>query len=56
MAPGAVDRIFTAGFGKVLTTDSIPVAADTWLAVVPIALLLARTVHALRGENAVADG
>lgn len=51
MAPGAVDRIFAARFGKVLTTDSVPVAAEAWLEIVPIAPLLARTVRCLCGEN-----
>src|SRR6516165_6528454 len=51
MAPGAADRLFTARFGKVLTTDSIPVCADSWLEVVPISPLLARTVRQLCGEG-----
>jgi ribose-phosphate pyrophosphokinase len=55
MAPGAADRLFTARFGKVLTTDSIPVSADPWLEVVPIAPLLARTARYLSGENVRAD-
>ena len=50
MAPGAVDRLFAARFGKVLTSDSIPVSADPWLEVVPVAPLLARTVRYLHGE------
>jgi ribose-phosphate pyrophosphokinase len=55
MAPGAVDRLFAAQLGKVLTTDSIPVSPDPWLEVVPIAPLLARTVHYLCGENTGGD-
>jgi len=51
MAPGAVDRLFAAQFGKVLTTDSIPVSADPWLQIVPVAPLLARTVRYLCGEG-----
>ncbi len=51
MAPGAVDRLFAARFGRVLTSDSIPVSADPWLEVVSIAPLLARTVRYLCGEN-----
>ncbi len=51
MAPGATDRLFTAQFGKVLTTDSIPVSADSWLEVVPSTPLLARTVRYLCGES-----
>jgi ribose-phosphate pyrophosphokinase len=51
MAPGAVDRLAAARFASVLTSDSIPVSADSWLEVVPIAPLLARTVHYLWGES-----
>lgn len=51
MAPGALDRLIAAQFGKVLTTDSIPVSADSWLEVVPITPLLARTVRYLCGES-----
>jgi hypothetical protein len=49
-APGAVDRLFDAQFGKVLATDSIPTFADPWLETVPIAPLLARTLRHLHGE------
>jgi ribose-phosphate pyrophosphokinase len=55
MAPGAADRLAGARFGKVLTTDSIPIAAHPWLEVVPIAPLLARTVRYLCGEPAGLD-
>jgi ribose-phosphate pyrophosphokinase len=51
MALGAVDRLFGAQFGKVLTSDSIPISADSWLEVVPIASLLVRTVRYLCGER-----
>jgi ribose-phosphate pyrophosphokinase len=51
MAEGAVDRILSARFGRVLTTDSIPVAEGPWLEVVPVAPLLARAVRSLRGEE-----
>jgi ribose-phosphate pyrophosphokinase len=51
MAPEAADRLFAARFGRVLTSDSIPVHADPWLEVVPIAPLLARTVRFLCGEG-----
>ncbi len=51
LAPGAVDRLFAAQFGKVMTSDSIPVSADSWLEVVPIAPLLARAVRYLCGES-----
>jgi ribose-phosphate pyrophosphokinase len=55
MAPGAVDRLRAVGFGKVLTTDSVPVAALPWLEVVSIAPLLARTVCSLLGVRGDAD-
>jgi ribose-phosphate pyrophosphokinase len=50
MAPGARDRLFAAHFGRVLTSDSIPVSTDSWLEVVPISTLLAQTVRYLHGE------
>jgi ribose-phosphate pyrophosphokinase len=50
MAPGAVDRLFTAQFANVLTSDSVPICADPWLEVVPIAPMLALTVRYLHGE------
>jgi ribose-phosphate pyrophosphokinase len=50
MAPGAVERLAAARFGKVLTSDSIPVPAVSWLKVVPVAPLLARTLRHLCGE------
>jgi ribose-phosphate pyrophosphokinase len=55
MAPGAVDRLLAAQFGKVLTSDSIVVSAAPWLEIVPIAPLLARTVRYLCGEGARGD-
>lgn len=55
MAPGAIDRLFAAQFGKVLTSDSIPVAVAPWLEIVPIAPLLARTVRYLCGEDGHTD-
>lgn len=55
MAPGAVDRFCAAQFGKVLTSDSIPVSADPWLETVPIAPLMARTVRYLCGEGGESD-
>ncbi len=51
MAPGAADRLLAARFGKVLTSDSIPVSADSWLEVAPIAPLLACAVRYLCGES-----
>jgi ribose-phosphate pyrophosphokinase len=52
MAPGAVDRLLAARFGKVATSDSIPVAPGPWLEVVPVAPLLSRTVRFLAGAGA----
>lgn len=49
MAPGAAERLLAAHFGKLLTSDSIPVSAGPWLQVVPIAPLLAQTVRYLCG-------
>jgi ribose-phosphate pyrophosphokinase len=52
MAPGAADRIRAVGFGKLLTTDSVPAPAAPGLEVVPIAPLLARAVRfACGGEE-----
>ena len=55
MAPGATERLFAAQFGKVLTTDSIPVSTDARLEVVPITPLIARTVRYLCGEDDGSD-
>jgi ribose-phosphate pyrophosphokinase len=55
MAPGALDRLRAARFGRVLTTDSIPTPPETWLEVVPVAPLLARAVRSLRGEAGLLD-
>jgi ribose-phosphate pyrophosphokinase len=55
MAPGAVDRLRAARFGRVLTTDSIPVPTDPWLELVPVAPLFARTVRYLCGESTGSD-
>jgi ribose-phosphate pyrophosphokinase len=50
MAPDAADRIRATGFGKLLTTDSVPVPATPGLEVVPVGPLLARGVrHACGG-------
>ena len=51
MEPGAADFLRSAQFGKVLTTDSIPIPGAPWLEVVSIAPLLARSVRSLRGDN-----
>jgi ribose-phosphate pyrophosphokinase len=55
MASGAEDRLSAARFGKVLTTDTIPVPAVPWLEVVSIAPLVARTVRYLCGEGRAED-
>jgi len=55
MAPGAMDRLLAARFGKLLTTDSIPVAPHPGLEVAPIAPLLARSVRYLCGASADLD-
>jgi ribose-phosphate pyrophosphokinase len=51
MAPGADELLSKAKFGKLITTDSIPVSAKPWLEVVPIAPLLARTIRYLTGDD-----
>jgi len=55
MAPGIVNRPFAAQLGKVLTSGSIPVTANPRLEIVPIALLVARTVRYLCGEGVESD-
>jgi ribose-phosphate pyrophosphokinase len=50
MAPGALQRIVEGSVQRVVTTDSIPTAPDPRVQVVPIALLLARTVLRLAGS------
>ena len=50
MAPGALERIASAGFRRLLTTDTIPASDDPRLEVIRIAPLLARTVRYLCGE------
>ena len=52
MATGAEERLVAADFGKLLTSDSIPVAARPWLEVAPIAPLLAEAIRKLVGEGA----
>ncbi|MGN6544379.1 MAG: ribose-phosphate diphosphokinase [Aureliella sp.] len=52
MAPGADERLSSAGFTKLLTSDSIPVASDGQFEVVSIAPLLAKTVRYLTGQDA----
>lgn len=49
MAPGALQRIADASVQRVITTDSIPTAADPRVQIVPVAPLLARTVLRLAG-------
>jgi ribose-phosphate pyrophosphokinase len=49
MAPGAMERLAAARFGRLLTTDSIPRPDDPRLQVVSVAPLLAQTVRNLVG-------
>jgi ribose-phosphate pyrophosphokinase len=51
MAPGALERLRQAQFTRILTTDSIPMPADSRLESVPIAPLLARAVRSLCGDE-----
>jgi ribose-phosphate pyrophosphokinase len=55
MASGAMDRLRDAQFGKMLTTDSIPVTTTPCWEVVPVAPLLARTVRYLCGDRVAND-
>jgi ribose-phosphate pyrophosphokinase len=55
MAPGTEDRLSTAGFGKVLTTDSIPISPTSWLEVIPVTPLLAQAVQFLSREETKLD-
>ena len=50
MAAGADDRLRAANFKRLMTSDSIPVRARSWLEVIPIAPLLAQTIRILQGE------
>ncbi len=52
MAPGAVDRIRAARFGRVLTSDSIPFGGDPSWEVASVAPLLAGAVRRLCGRGA----
>jgi ribose-phosphate pyrophosphokinase len=51
MAPGAIDRLRAAGFGRLLTTDSVPGPAVPGAEVVPVAPLLARAVQSVLGDG-----
>jgi len=51
MAPGALDRIASAGVQKIATTDSIPAARDPRVEVVATAALFADAVVQLAGET-----
>jgi ribose-phosphate pyrophosphokinase len=51
MAPGAADRLKAAGFGRILTSDSIPLPAAVSWEVATIAPLLAGCVRQLCGES-----
>lgn len=45
VGPDAIERILGAGFGKLLTTDSVPAPSVRGLEVIPVAALLARAVR-----------
>lgn len=47
MAPGALERICAASVRTVMTTDSVPIAPDPRVRVVPIAPLLAQALDRL---------
>ena len=49
MAPGASERILAAGFGRVLTTDSVPTPAVAGFEIVPVAPILAQAVRNVVG-------
>ena len=49
MAAGAAERIRTAGFGRILTTDSTAAPLLQGFEVVPVAPLLARSVREVLG-------
>lgn len=51
MAPGTADRLLAARFGRVSTSDSLPVPAGTGFQVVSVAPLLAGTVLSLGGAS-----
>ena len=50
MAPGALERIGAASVRRIVTTDSVPAAADPRVEVVPVAPLLARALAQLAGQ------
>ena len=56
MAPGAADRLRTAGFGRVATTDSIPLPEASWLQTVSMAPLFeaGTSVQPEAGDGAAA--
>ena len=47
MAPGALERLSTARFAKLLTSDSIPVTSNSAIEVVSMVPLLAKTIQQL---------
>jgi ribose-phosphate pyrophosphokinase len=50
VAPGALDRIASAGVQRIAATDSVPCVRDPRLEIVPIAGLLANALVGLAGE------
>ncbi len=50
IAPGAEERLRSARFGRLASTDSIPTSAP-WLEVVPIAPLLVQSIRELCGQQ-----
>jgi ribose-phosphate pyrophosphokinase len=50
MAPAAEEQLLSAKFSRLLTSDSIPVAAQPWLQVLSVAPLLASRIRSLCGE------
>jgi len=53
MAPGALERICAASVQTVMTTDSVRIAPDPRVRVVPIAPLLAQTLNRLARRSSV---
>jgi len=51
MAPGALERICAASVRTIMTTDSVRVAPDPRIRIVPIAPLLAQTLDGLARRN-----
>ncbi len=52
MAPGALERIYAASVRTIMTTDSVRIAIDPRVRIVPIAPLLAQALDRLAGRSA----